>query len=225
MVENFHGDIMVNKQGNPRKISVSLYLAALLISAIIFAAGILVGKAIEQDNLNLISQNVDSVNLKASSLELLYLIEETPEFCPVYKDELYNLDTRTEELGYKLSYLEDSKGVSDPELKKRYFLLEAEAFLFSQKVKEKCGANYTNILYFYSNSNCTDCKQQGYELVKLKQKLGERVRLYSFDGDLGSSIVDALKSKYNVEKYPSLVIMNKTLAGLRKMEEVERMLK
>lgn len=200
---------MVDVEGNRRKISVSLYLAALLISAIIFAAGIFLGKTLERGNLDSISANVDAANLRASSLEILYLTGDSAEFCPVYVEELSSIDAQTEQLGYMLSYMEDQKGTSDPALKKKYFMLEATAFLLSQKVSEKCGANYSTILYFYSNSNCTDCNAQGRELLEVKKKLGEKVRIYSFDGDLGSSIANALKSKYGARSYPSIVINGK----------------
>lgn len=204
---------MVDVEGNPRKISVSLYLAALLISAIIFAAGIFLGKALERGNLDSISANVDAANIRASSLEIIYLAGDSPEFCPVYREELSSIDAQTEQLGYMLSYIEDQKGASDPALKKKYFMLEATAFLLSQKVSEKCGVNYSTILYFYSNSNCTDCNAQGRELLEAKKKLGEKVRIYSFDGDLGSSIANALKSKYGVRSYPSIAINGKNATG------------
>lgn len=197
---------MVDVEGNPRKVSVSLYLAALLISAIIFAAGVFLGKGLERGSLDSMSADVDAANLRASSLEVLYLTGESPEFCPVYREELSSIDAQTEQLGYMLSYMEDQKGASDPELKKRYFMLEATAFLLSQKVSGMCGANYSTILYFYSNSNCTDCGAQGRALLEVKKRLGERVRIYSFDGDLGSAIADALKGRYGVQSYPSISI-------------------
>lgn len=189
-----------------RKVSVSLYLAALLITSLIFAAGIFTGKQLEQDSLNSISSKVDSANLKASSLQLLYLIGDSPDFCPVYVEELQKLDSSTEQVGYSLSFLEENKGITDVELKKKYFILEAEAYLLSQKVKENCGANYSSILYFYSNKACGECARQGLELLGLKKQLGEKIRIYSFDGDLGSEIVNAFKKKHGVTSYPAVSV-------------------
>lgn len=217
---------MTDLKGNPRKISLSLYLTAFLISAIIFAAGIYTGKLMEQSNINSLSAKVDAANMRASSLELMYLSDDSPEFCPVYQEELFNLDSEVESIGYRLSYMEDTKGITDAALKKKYFMLEAQAFLLSQKVREKCGANYSTLLYFYSNSNCTTCKQQGIELLEVKKELGEKIRIYSFDGDLGSAIVDALKAKYNVMQYPSIVVnKNRAIGGLKNKQEVLALLR
>lgn len=211
---------MADVQKNQRKISFSLYFTALLISTIIFAAGVFLGKALERGNLDSISANVDAINLRASSLEILYLAGDSHEFCPVYFEELGKMDNEVEKLGYKLTYLEESRGITDAELKKKYFMLEANAFLLSQKVREKCSGNYSTILYFYSNLNCTDCGMQGRELLEVKKRLGEKVRIYSFDGDIGSAIANALKLKYNASLYPSITMNNKTLSGFRDKDEI-----
>ena len=96
-------------------------------------------------------------------------------------------------------------------------MLEANAYMLSQKVLAKCEqANYSTVLYFYNNSNCPNCTQQGYELLDVKKQLGDGLRVYSFDGGLGSDIVDMLELRYNVTTYPSLVIDgNQTYPGFR----------
>ncbi|MFH1306427.1 MAG: hypothetical protein ABIH83_02085 [Candidatus Micrarchaeota archaeon] len=216
--------ILDNARPTQRRISLSLYLAALFISTIIFISGIYIGKMIEQASITGLSSGIDEVSADINSIELLYLLEEdSPAFCPVYRDELSKLDIRTEELGSKISYLEEKRGVEDVELKKKYFMLEANTFLLSQKVRGTCGANYSTILYFYSNKQCDDCAQQGEELSQLKKKLGENVRIYSFDGELGSAIVDALMMKYEVNSFPSIVInSNYTASGFKTQSWVEK---
>jgi hypothetical protein len=204
-----------------RSISVSLYMAALLISALIFAAGVYLGQLLERQNLGSVSAQMDLANQKASSLELLYLVGDSPRYCPVYAEELLQIDKETEQAGYQLSYLEEKKGIFDNDLKKRYFMLESTAFLLSQKVREKCGANYSTVLYFYSIQDCGACKQQGTELLNLKKKLGDNVKIYSFDGEMGSAIVGALKADHSVSSYPSIVVDgNRTYSGLSTEKQV-----
>ncbi len=208
-----------------RQVSVPIYAAAFFISVIIFAIGVYIGTVLDKGNVNTMLSEVEKTNQLALSSQLMLLMGDSSTFCPVYLEELGKLDQETEKLGLKLAYLEDIKGVSDTGLKKQYFVLETNAFLLSEKVKETCGVNFTTVLYFYSNKNCTDCRQQGYELINLKQKLDEQIRIYSFDGDLGSSLAEALKNRYSVKTYPSIVIGgNRTLAGFRTMSEVEIML-
>ncbi len=212
----------MENQPSPRKISFSLYLTAFFISAIIFAFGVYVGTLVQNDNLQAISQDISAANQKMGSVQLLYLFGDSPDLCPVYLSELYSIDAQTEQLGYKIAFLEDKKDAYDPELKKSYFLLESSAYLLSQKVREKCEANYSTVLYFYSNARCQDCRQQGNELLAVKKKLGEGIRIYSFDGDLGSPIVDALKKRYGVSGYPSLVVnSNLTVKGLKSQGWIE----
>ncbi len=209
---------MVNLEGKPREISLSLYIAAFIISVVLFSAGIYVGKAMEIGNVTGLEEGISLANSKMNSIEMLYLMgEDSAALCPVYRSELHNLDTQTENLGYQISYLED-KGTRDPELKKQYFMLEASAYFLSQKVMTRCSgtANYSTVLYFYNNRNCANCTAQGLALLDVKKKMGDKLRVYSFDGGLGSEIVDVLRLKYNVTVYPSLVINGQsTYAGLR----------
>lgn len=204
-----------------RKISVPIYAASLAVTLIIFAVGVYVGTILDKGNLETVQSQIEKTNQLVLSSQIMLLFGESRSFCPVYAEQLGKLDAETEQVGLKLTYLEDMKGVTDAELKKQYFALETNAFLLSEKVREKCGGNFTTILYFYSNKGCADCGQQGYELINLKQKMGWRVRIYSFDGELGSSVADALKTEYSVRNYPTIVIGNKTLFGFKTTREIE----
>jgi hypothetical protein len=199
-----------------RKLSVPIYLTAFVISLIIFLSGIYVGSLIDNSNLEGISGDVESISQKVSSVQLLLLMEgNSSSFCPVYTSELDNIDTNVEEVGHKLSYLEEEKQVFDNELKKQYFVLQAESYLLSKRVKEVCGDNSVLLINFYSNKDCNVCSQQGGEILKARDSLigKEKVKLYSFDGELGSPVADAFKVQYNVSSYPSIVVDGKTYPG------------
>jgi hypothetical protein len=209
-----------------RKISLSLYMAALLISAIIFAVGIYVGQLLERETLGSVSTLIDLTSQKSTSLELLYLVGDSPRFCPVYSDELLQIDGETEQIGYRLQYMEEKKGIQDDPVKLKYFMQEATAYLLSKKVQEKCGANFSTVLYFYSIKGCEFCSQQGNELMYLKKTLGDNVKIYSFDGELGSPIVEVLKDEYGVRSYPSIVVDgNHTRSGLQSEQDIFDLLK
>jgi hypothetical protein len=208
-----------------RKISVSLYIVAFVITAAIFCAGLYIGQVMERDNMNSISASLDGLNTRMSSAEIFFLSGDSPQFCPVYLDELSNIDSETENTGYMLEYMENVRGVADPGLKRKYFLLEAKAYLLSQKSVAECGANFTTVLYFYSNSNCSRCQEQGNGLMEMKKALGESVRIYSFDGDLGSPIAKALMNMYNVSVYPSVVVAgNATHSGFVSHEDLQNIM-
>lgn len=188
-----------------RKMSVPIYVAAFVISVLIFAVGVYVGNTMDTVVKDSISSDLQDVYQKAQSSELLILLEDSPAFCPVYKEEADRMDDETLGLGTKIAYAEDVRGISDPELKKQYFMLEAQAYLISKKVKEQCNDGSELILYFYSNQNCASCAEQGHVLDSLRASRND-TKVYSFDGDLGSSIVAALKNQYGVTSYPAIVV-------------------
>ncbi len=200
-----------------RKFSLPLYTGAFLISLVIFLTGVFVGHLIDTSNLEDISDDLSQVSRKVASVHLLLLLEgNSSSFCPVYTSELSSIEQDVELMGHRLSYLEEQKDVYDNELKKQYFVLEAESYLLSKKVRELCGDASVLLVYFYSNTNCTECKEQGTEILRARDDLsGENitVKIYSFDGDLGSPVADAFKQQYLVKDYPSVVINERTYPG------------
>ncbi len=209
-----------------RKLSVHLYVGAFLLSLLIFLSGIFVGQMVDLSNMENLAGEVDSVSQKVSSVHLLLLMEgNSSSFCPVYTSELDSIDSEVELVGHKLSYLEDERNAFDPELKKQYFVLQAESYLLSKKVNEICGDDITLLVHFYSNSDCENCKEQGYEILKSRDSSSEKIKLYSFDGDLGSPVADAFKEQYNIKTYPSIVINEKTYSGFRSSSEITQIIK
>ena len=204
-----------------RRISVPIYLAAFVISALIFAVGVYVGTVVDEAVKGSIGDDLERVSERVTASGLLVLLEDSPSFCPVYLDELDKLDEETERIGYKLAYAEDVRGVHDTELKKEYFLLEAQAYFLSKKVGEHCEDGSTLVLYFYSNAECEECAGQGKELDEARGEV-EGLKVYSFDGGLESPIAEALEDKYGVDSYPSLVIGEKKYSGPIPSEQIVR---
>lgn len=201
-----------------RKISLPLYAGAFLISLIIFVIGIYVGTIIDSALADSIEGDVERIGSRLSSVELFLLLEkenETFSLCPLYSSELQEINEDIEKVGHKLSYLEDEKGIYDDELKKDYFILEAQSYLLSKKMKEKCRENNTLLMYFYSNKNCESCGKQGEEILKFRDSLENEtnVKIYSFDGELNSPVVEAFKEKFSVDTYPSVIINGEKIEG------------
>jgi hypothetical protein len=206
-----------------RKLNLPIYIGAFLISLAIFAAGVLVGNLIDRSNLDGISDELVSVSSRIASTQLLLLMEgNSSSFCPIFLSDLGAIDAEVERVGYKLSYLEDQKGVSDPELKKQYFTLEANSYLLSNKVGELCGSKSVLVINFYSNSNCSQCRQQGTEILAARDGVpGVPLKLFSFDGDLGSPAADAFKRQFGVSGYPSVVINGRLYEGFQNSEKLK----
>jgi len=203
-----------------RKVSWPLYITAFVISAVIFIAGIYVGTVLDSNEVYSLSSDVDSLSREISTVQVLMLSEEGPAFCPVYEEEFLKIDTEREKLGYELTYLEEQRHVYSPELKKDYFVLEAQSYFLAKKLQDVCNDDSTLVLYFYSNENCPECTQQGADILSARDASSGKVLIYSFDGDLGSNIVKGFMAKYNVTAYPSVVINGELHSGYIPQEEL-----
>lgn len=203
-----------------RKINVPLYVATFLITTFIFGAGIYLGIVMEQEAAKDVYSSIEESTQRITDTELILLLEESPSFCPVYEEELGKAFDETDALGQELEYLEKEKQVYDPELKNKYFALELRNYLIAEKVKEICGGNFSLVLYFYSN-DCAECEEQGEELTKARGMSGGGLKVFSFDGSSESTIVDALKKKYYVSHYPTMIIDEEyKLTGFRTAEQI-----
>ena len=204
--------------------SLSLYLIAFIISAAIFIAGIYVGALLDEGDVQTLSSDVSSLSRQLTTVQLLLLMDENSSaFCPVYESELSAIDDERERLGYELSFLEEKRNIDAPELKKEYFILEAQSHLLSKKLKDLCDVESVLVLYFYSNENCSECGQQGVDILAARDTVassGIDVRIYSFDGDLGSPIADAFVNEYDIREYPSVVIEDRVHSGYIPKEEL-----
>ncbi len=214
---------------NDRSFSLSIYLVAFVLSLAIFAIGIYVGYLADASNLSSVYAEVSSISEKVTSAQLILLTDNNQSFCPLYLSELNDIDGEVEKVGHKLSYLEDEKNMFDSELKKKYFLLETESYLLTKKFDTVCGNGPGVIINFYSNKNCGQiCKEQGIEVLKARDALkaqGVDVKLFSFDGEIGSPAADSMKSQFGVTIYPTLIVNDTTYAGYKNSEEIQQLVK
>src|SRR3989338_302544 len=217
--------VNLTSKNTPRSFSAPLYILAFIIAIVIFGIGVYVGTLFDKSNLSRISSDVESTLQRLESAQILLFLDDSASFCPVYKTELEKLERDTELIGHRLNLLSD-KGATDIELKKQYFVLEAQGYLLSKKVNERCNVNDTLVLYFYSNKNCEKCAAQGEDLLRSRDQLSnsidKRIKFYSFDGDLGSAVADALKQKHYVYEYPTIVVNDKVY---RDYQDVDTLVK
>ncbi len=210
-----------------RKINFSVYVGAFVLSLLIFVIGIYIGYLIDSSNLQSINQEVSTMSEKMASIQLLLLLEGNSSSCPIYLSELNSLDQEIEKVGYKLSYFEDEKSIYDNDLKRKYFVLEGESYLLSKKVRSVCGDKSLLLVHFYSNKNCSNCKEQGSEILKARDDAvskGINIRLFSFDGELESPVAEALEAQYGIKHYPSIVVNENTYNGYHNANEVTKII-
>lgn len=202
-----------------RRISTGTYLAALVLTILIFSLGVYVGMIVDERAQAEVESQILGLEQDLYLSRILLLVEgEIGEFCPIYSEKLEAVDGERELIGDRLEYLESVRGVYDEELKERYFYLEFENYLLMRKMQKECEANQTLLLFFYGKGE--ESGAQGDVLDTLRARNPD-VRVFSFDGEMDSAVVEALKDMYLVKTYPTVVLDGRRLSGPQDIEELE----
>jgi len=200
-----------------RKLNWQLYVAALLITIIVFGSGLWVGIQIEKGVTAGVDARIAEVRQRSLSVETMLLMEESPQFCSFFVEEMNAFDSETYDLGQKIGYMED-RGQVEPQLKADYMMLELRDYLLLLRVSKRCNMTSNVILYFLSSTDCASCRQQGDEITKARQ--GTSVRVYSFDMAINSTAISAFQRSYNVTMYPTLIINGNKFSGLMTAKDI-----
>ncbi len=213
------------KSKGDRKGTTSRYIVTFSFATLLFIIGILIGSAITATKVENMINTREELRLEMLDLELQgALAEQNP--CGNYV--VYGLGEKLDDLGTRLTMLEDQLGKSDSrviELKQPYTLLMIQHYILIKKRVEKCNENYHIALFFYSNKPefVEDSKKQGFVLSYLAKKYGyEQVKVYSLDVDLNMGVVNTLKEMYNVSTVPTTVFNDKVYSGYHESEEFEK---
>ena len=201
-----------------RKISLNIYITALVLTVLVFSLGVYVGMVIDESAKDKVESELLTLEQDLYLSRILLLMEEeVGEFCPIYSEKLGAVDSERELIGDRLEYLESVRGLYDEELKERYYYLEFENYLLMKKMQKDCGEDYVLVLFFYDGSE--ESRIQGGELDALRAS-DPKVKVFSFDGTSDSAVVEVLKEQYSVGSYPAVVMDNETVSGLHSSEEL-----
>lgn len=95
------------------------------------------------------------------------------------------------------------------EQKKLYSELQYRHLEITRQFNERCGENFTTILFFYSNKNERvedQSERVGFILTSFERYDPARIMIYSFDVDLDSVFVQDLMKNHNVQDVPTAVV-------------------
>lgn len=209
-----------------RKIEWKRFALVLIITISVFVTGMFLGNTITQMKFDSVANEEQSLRLELLGLDIQsYLIAENP--CKSFNDTY--LSKNLDELGDKVSYLENMRGTNDIDVintKTYYSLLQIRHYLLESKAVEECGIKHDIILYFYSNEKyCEkDCKEQGYVITNIREHRNS-TSAYSFDLSINNPALETLKSQFNIGKIAPVVVINgKTYTGFKTKEFIESQL-
>lgn len=202
------------------------YGIALIITITIFATAFIVSDYVSGKRLEQVRDLEDTIAINILALETQFDLLAEQSCTDIVENSV--LSEELSALAQKLSYMEESRGADDVEVKrlKRYYsLLEIKDLLLMQEVSDKCELKPVFVLYFYSNDDdCPDCERQGYVLSTLARDY-PRLRIYSFDYHLDLSVVRTLINLRSVpETLPAIVIQGKTYTGFQSVEALKNTL-
>ena len=112
------------------------------------------------------------------------------------------------------------------EQKKIYALLQLQLWLNSVQLKEKCAANYTTIIYFYSHyADGTEEQDQDIQssvLVDAIHRCSGKLSVSPIPIDMDIQSVDMIKEQFGINSVPSLLINeNDVLIGVQDSETIK----
>ena len=210
-----------------------VFWKAAIITLIVFSLGIWFGAYLEKSRLNNVRDSYKIIELEWQDAKLLgsYFLLLDTEFCPQVINENIKFAESVYQEGLKIDkYEKASKLLSREELiyeKRRYALLKLEFWKNSIYLKEKCNADYNNVVYFYLDDAPikTGAQQEviAQVLAELKDKYKLKIMLIPIPLDLDLSTVESIKNTYSITKSPTLLIDEKIkLEGVQSLEKLEK---
>jgi len=209
-----------------------MVLMAAVLSGIIFFIGLFIGFWFDNMRAEDVSKTllvIDNQGNDARLQNLYYQIfyNVSDSFCTSALQENLKFNERIYQTGVTIDRFEEANRFSDTLLqeKTRYALLQAQFWFNAIHIKKACNADYSTMVYLYSNFNRTlanDQRVQSAINLDLKEKCGPKLMLVVLPVDLNITTVDAIVNTYNISRTPALIINeNIVLQGLHSKQEVE----
>jgi len=194
-----------------RKISIKRFSLALILTCFVFLVGLLVGNTLTNQRTGYLEEIAYKQKLDYESLQLqsLYLdLSASNASCSIFNQ---ILETSLNDVGTAQAkidlYIKETSKDSYSELKREYTLAQVRYWLLNKRIKQACTGEHVSILYLYSNDDCVECGAQGTILSYLKEKLQDKLFVFSLDSDFDQEpMVSILRQTYNITKIPSIVI-------------------
>ncbi|VVB82150.1 Uncharacterised protein [uncultured archaeon] len=210
-----------------------IFLYALILTFVVFNIGIFLGYLMESSRINqinsmsldaemeLIDQMAQRSSMDVLNLSCTSLLEENTRF----GDQIY-------QEALQIQRYEDANVINNEIIfqHKRFDLLRALFWIDSIKIKQQCGSDYHDVVYFYKYNNPTidqKSKQEVFSnlLQQLKDKMGSKVMLVPLAGDNDISSINLLMEKYSITELPVILIDEKTkVTDIKNESDLEKYL-
>ncbi len=212
-----------------RQIFLRTYVAVGFIALLIFSLGFLISAQVDSERISRVERatQLQELNYKSLQFQQLYLntLTNNTESCPVFELSLQSsINTLTDSLERMEAYKSSAnfnKGDFD-DLARTYVLDNLRYWLFAKKTKELCSLDFVPIMYFYSDSNCAICPDQGVVLSYYKRIFGDSLLVFPINADLEGTeaSIPMLQKRYNVTEYPTIIVGEDKYSGVVSKNEL-----
>lgn len=192
----------------------NVFWEALLVTILIFVFGIFLGIGFEKRNVSIVENYYAQSEVSMMDMFVLqniidsgsYQCEDLVEANIEFADKIY-------EEAVLLEPYEESNILTKEIIvsHQKYDLLRAFVLVNSLRVSKKCSANFVPVAYLYEY-NTKEIKTKATQkvwsriLADVKQKYGSKIILIPIAVDNNLSSVNVIVSKFNIEKFPAVVI-------------------
>ncbi len=189
----------------------SIFWTSLLLTVLIFGAGLLIGTYFDSMRSDQIYEDLRANELDTES----YLVGQSfwdtfgGDDCEFSEQRLNSISFELANLGQYLNSYEKKSLFADKEyeyLARRYFLLEIKGYILFNNLKENCNVTSDVILFFYSPED-SESEKQGYVLDKAVQRSNSTLDIFSINKNYeGDESINTLLLYYNITTAPTLII-------------------
>jgi hypothetical protein len=210
----------------------SIYFETFVISTLIFLAGIMFGIWLDNYRLSNIRQSLLAESIfwddilflsKSSSLFAKDFCDKALELNLLYNQRIYERGKEIEQAIRKDIFLPEMK-----EELKRYTLMQVQFWMNSIELRERCNYTYHTVVHlqeFYPKNfeAISDNRAQANIMLNLKERCGSKIMLIPVNVDLNLTSVDAILSRYEIKKFPAVIIDEKYIfQGLTSFETLNK---
>jgi hypothetical protein len=135
--------------------------------------------------------------------------DSNQNYCPYLLEEHLMIGDKIYQEGINVEENEKSNRFLQGSLdeKRRYALLDLQFWLNSVDLRKACKANYSTVIYFYSQFNRTaEQDLQDRTLLDFKSDCGDQVIYITFPADMNIATINMVKSIYNITSVPAGII-------------------
>jgi len=210
------------------------YSKPLMLTILVFLIGIFGGIVLDSMRAEIVKDNLSESEILWEDTRLLsmYINVIGDEQCDAafqenleYNEKIYNYGKDIEEKLYANTFSSELR-----QEWRKYNLLQFQFWLNSIELKEKCGFDYSNVVYISRkdispNGETVNNKLQSEILLEMKDKCGQDMMLIPLTADANLETIDVVVDQYNITEFPSVVINEEyVFQGLTAADEIENYL-